>query len=82
MMMSIACWAAAAAGYNLVCLIGLIIWLTDWFSSTCCPTKKFEDGAVRVDIDGETYRGGTAAVGEEAASSFYRQGQGSSRARR
>jgi hypothetical protein len=27
MMMGIVCWAAAA-GYNLVCLIGLIIWLT------------------------------------------------------
>jgi hypothetical protein len=31
-------------------------------ASTCCPTKKFEYGAVRVDIDDETYRGGTAAA--------------------
>jgi hypothetical protein len=31
-------------------------------ANTCCPTKKFEGGAVRVDIDGETYCGGTAAA--------------------
>jgi hypothetical protein len=31
-------------------------------ASTCCPTKKFEGGTVRVDINGKTYRGGTAAA--------------------